>query len=323
VAGLFASGGKQRPARARRATGSRQLRQAAIALGIGVACVAVANSLPRYLARKTHLHPHSRIGHTLLWRLQFLKTLPPLERAALLQKVADRARSAETRQLVTLLAQMHEEGADAVGGSFSRRSAALLFPGEASIPWERLDLAVNRMAYAFLLPPTPQHWKAVRTDYAAALKMPVTDIADQLFDTTGYFFDHKDELPGCAHLATFRDTSAAAINLIPIERPYFHLWKTLNYKKAILIWFGALLLFVVLARWKKVNAETIVAFTITLVAIGLVMVAFACLLTEFLPRYAFPMWLLLLLSLSILIGTAANLVAMGKEKSAGQLPRLG
>ena len=321
VASLFASG--EKPRRWRQALGSRQLRHAVIAIAIGVACLVVANSLPQYLARKTKLHPHSRVGHTFMWRLLFLKTLPPPERAALLQKVAARTRSTETRRLITLLGQMHEEGADVFGRSFIQRAATLLYPGEAPVPWEQLDIALNRMAYAFLLPPTPEHWHVVRTDFAAALKMPVTEIADQLFDTTGYFFDHKDEMPACAKLVTFRDTNAAAINRIPSERAYFHLWQDLNYKKAVVIWFGALVLFIAITRWKKVHAGAVAAFGIALVVIGLVMTASACLLSGFLPRYAMPMWLLLLLSLYIFIGAVADLVASGKEKSAGQLPRLG
>jgi hypothetical protein len=35
------------------------------------------------------------------------------------------------------------------------------------------------------------------------------------------------------------------------------------------------------------------------------------------------MWQLLLLSLYLFIGTTADLLTIGKEKSAGQLPRLG
>lgn len=53
------------------------------------------------------------------------------------------------------------------------------------------------------------------------------------------------------------------------------------------------------------------------------MTASACLVTEFLPRYALPMWQLLLLSLYIFVGAAADLIFASKEKSAGQLPRLG
>jgi hypothetical protein len=312
AASLFASGETQR--RWRRALGSRQLRQAIMALAIGVACIAVANSMPHDLARKTKLHPHSRLGHTLMWRLQFLKDLPPRERAALLHKVAARADSPDTRRLVTLLGQMHDEGADVGARSFFHKAAALLFPGEASIPWEKLDLAVNRMAYAFLLPPTPEHWQSVRNDFVGALRMPVTGIPDQLFDTTGYFFDHKDQMPACAGLVSFRDfSSAEAINRIPVERAYFHLWQSLNYKRAVALWSGALLVFLMIAWWKKARAGAIAAFGIALLPIGLVMTASACLLSEFLPRYAMPMWLLLLLSFSIFIGASADLMARSKE----------
>jgi hypothetical protein len=318
---LFASGERQRQRRQWR--GSRQLGQAVIAIAVGVASVAVANSLTHYLARKTKFHPHSRVGHTLMWRLQFLKTLSPPERAALLQKVAARADSSDTRRLVMLLGQMHEERADVVGSPFMRRAAALLFPGEAQVPWEKLDLAVNEMAYAFLLPPAPEHWQVARTDFAAALTMSLTEIPDQLFETTAYFFDHKEEMPACANLVTFRDSSAETIKRIPFQRAYFHLWQGLNYKKAVLIWFGALLALVVIARGKKVKVGPIVAFCVTMAALGLVALASACLLTEFLPRYALPMWLLLLLSFFVAIGSAAGLLATSKEKSAGQLPRPG
>jgi hypothetical protein len=130
-------------------------------------------------------------------------------------------------------------------------------------------------------------------------------------------------MPACAKLVTFRDTNAATINRIPSERAYFHLWQDFNYKKAVVIWFGALVLFIVIAQWKEVHVGAVAAFGILLIMIGLVMTASACLLTGFLPRYAMPMWLLLLLSLYIFIGAATDLVASGKEKSAGQMPRLG
>ena len=307
VASQFASGAQQRW---RRMLKAQHLHHAVIVLAIGVACFSVANSWTKYMARKTKFHPHSRLGHTLMWRLQFLKTLPPPARAALLQKVADRTASPETRRLVTLLGQMHKEGADVVGRSFMRRAAALLFPGEASVPWEKLDLAVNQMAYAFLLPPTPEHLHVARTEFLAALKMSGTEIPDWLFATTAYFFDHKDDMPACANLVTFRDTTAEAINGIPLQRPYFHLWRGLSYNTALLIWLGSLLMFITLARRKKINAGAIAAFGISLIAIGLLMTASACLLTEILPRYALPMWQLLLLSFNILIGAAADLTIL-------------
>src|SRR5256885_11358577 len=58
--------------------GSRRgfdLRQAVIAIAIGLACNFVSDSIEQKLARKTRLHPHSRIGFTFFWRLHFLGEL--------------------------------------------------------------------------------------------------------------------------------------------------------------------------------------------------------------------------------------------------------
>jgi hypothetical protein len=312
MAHFFASSGRQH--RWPQLLAARHLRHAIIALAIGVACFAIANFWTQYVARKTKLHPHSRIGFTLMWRLQLLKELSPPARAALLQKVGDRTRSPEARQLLALLGQMHDEGTVLVGSSFMQRAAGLLYPTETRPPWERLDEALNQMAYAFLLPPTPEHWDVARTEFLAARQMSVTEIPAQLFNSTTYFFDHKDEMPDCAKLVTFRDTTAKKINAIPSQHPYFQLWRGLSYNKAFLIWLGSLLLFLVVARWRKMNAGPCAAFGIALAAIGLLMTASACLLTAFLPRYALPMWQLLVLSIFIFVGATVELFASSSSK---------
>lgn len=315
-------------------TASQNFHRAVIAIAIGLACFTVANSLTHRLSRKTRLHPHSRIGFTFLWRLDFLRSLPPPARVALLQKVAARTDSAETRKLLALLGEMHEEGAEVSGGPFMRRAAPLLYPSEAVVPWEKLDLALNQMAFAFLLPPTPEHLDVAKTEFAAALKMSETEIIDQLFETTAYFFDHREDMPACAGLVTFRNTTADTIGQISSQHAYFHLWQGVSYHKAFLIWFGTLLVFIAGTRRSRVSAATMCAFGITLVVSGLFMTASACLIVVFLPRYGFPMWELLLLSFSIFAGSAADLFAttgfrrsmqpeISKEKSARQLPGLG
>jgi hypothetical protein len=285
--------------------------------------MAVASSLTHYLARKTKLHPHSRIGYTFVWRLHFLTALSPPARTELLRKIMGRTHSRDVRQLLGLLAQMHDEGADVNTTAFTERAIPLLFPGETQVPWEKLDIALNEMTFAFLLPPTREHLQAARRDFVAALNMSLTEITDQLFDTTAYFFAHQDRMPACAGLVTFRGTRAETINRIPFERGYFHLWRGTDYKVAIMVWFGSWLALVMVGRRKKIKSGATAAFAIVLAFLGLMLTGSTCLLTEFLPRYALPMWLLLLLSFSILIGAAADIVIKGKEKSAGQLPRLG
>jgi hypothetical protein len=332
ILSLLASG--DRPKRWRRRPEAKDLRQAVIAITIGIACFVVANSLTHGLARKTRLHPHSRIGYTLLWRLQFLKSLSPESRVALLQKVTTRTQSTEARKLIALLGQMHEEGADPNARPFTKRAIPLLFPPGAVVPWEKLDDALNQMAFAFLLPPTPEHLDAAKTEFVAALKMPVTEVSSFLFETTGYFFQHKDEMPACAELVTFRDSSADRIQQIPSQHLYFQLWRGLTYNKALVIWFVSLLVFVVIARRKKVNVEAISSFGIALAAVGLLFSSTTCLLTEFIPRYGLPMWQLLMLSFYILVGGTVDLFAtagfkrfarpsIGSKQSAGQLPKLG
>lgn len=329
---LFASGHRQRSWLRR--LGARRLRQAVIAMAIGLACLGVANSLPHNLARKTKLVPHSRIGFTFLWRLHFLKTLSPESRTALLQKVGARTQSPDARKLIALLAQTHGEGADLHAGKFMQRAIPLLFPLEGVVQWERLDGALNQMAFAFLVPPTPEHLHATKTDFMAALKMPVTQISSYLFEATAYYFEHKEEMLACAELFTFRDASADQIRQTPSRHTYFQLWRGLNYDIALMIWFGSLLALLVVARRKRVNASAISAFGIALTGVGLLMLASTCLLGEFIPRYGLPTWQLLLLSLYTFVGKTADLSAIDgfknfgrlsadSKQSAGQRPKLG
>jgi hypothetical protein len=307
---------------------TRHLRFALIALAIGIASWVAANSVTQNLARKTKVHPHSRIGFTFIWRLHFLKTLSPESRSALLHKVANRTASSDARKLITLLEQLNKEGADLEAGPLMQRAIPLLYPSEDKVPWEKLDLAMNEMAFAFLLPPTPEHLHASATEFVVALGMPVTEISASLFDSTTHYFYHQDKMPECANLSTFRDWSAAQVLEIPLRQRYFRLWQSLTYNKALVVWSFSLLILLGVAWRKQRSAGAIPAFGVTLVGTGMLMIASTCLIGEFGPRYGLPMWELLVLSLFLLLGQTADLLALtglprDKERSAGQLPKLG
>jgi hypothetical protein len=276
-------------------------------MAIGMGCVFVAGSLTERLAAKTRFHPHSRVGYTFLWRLQFLDNLTAAQRTALIQKVAKRARSDETRRLLSLLSQIHDEGAFSPG-SFPPRAAALLYPTDQIVPWEKVDLALNKMAFAFLVPPGTELRQAAATDFATTAKMPVTAITDHLFEMTAYYFEHRDDMPACAGLVTFRNYNAESITRFPRDFAYFHLWRGLDYRRAVMVWFAALLLLLVVGRWKKANIARVIGFGVALAIIGTLMFAITCLLGEWLPRYALPLWQLLLLSLFLFAGKTGDLV---------------
>jgi hypothetical protein len=292
---------------------SRILQQALIAIAVGISCVLIAGSLTQSLARKTRFHPHSRMGYTFLFRLQFLKTLPAPARTALLKKVLARASSNEARQLITLLDQMHDQGANSSPQAFMERAVAVLYPSERLIPWEKLDERLNEMAFAFLLLPPPELCQAARTDFAAALKTSASEIIDNLFETTGYFFEHRDQMPGCASLSTFRNSDAETISQIPSKHSYFYLWRGVTPNRLLLLWLLSLLALLGVARWKKVNVTAIPSFGIALVAVGLLITVANSLLTEFLFRFVLSIWQLLFLSFSIFAGLTADFLA-GRQR---------
>jgi hypothetical protein len=301
--GLFSLDDKQRLEL--RQLRARDLRQAVIATAIGIACFAMTNLAVHNLARKTRFHPHSRIGYTFLWRLHFLQEFTPEARAALLRKVAAHTNSPQVRKLLALLEQMLAERADLITtGPFMQR-AIELFNGP--LHWEELDRGLNQMAFAFLLPPPAELLHAARTDFVAVLAMPSTEISSFLFATTAYYFDHKEQMPGCADLVTFRgNANAEKIWQLQFQSRYFRLWEKLSYTRALVAWFVALSVFVLSARRKKQNQRTISAFGIALTAVGIAFVAATCLLDEFSPRFALPMWQLLLLSLCLFVGRTAD-----------------
>ena len=305
--------------RARRTTA---LRQTVIAVAVGISSLVIATSLPHQLARKTKLHPHSRVGYTFLFRLQFLHELSPVARHEVLQKAARRGQSDEARQLLILLGQMHAEQASALPDSFTQRAASALFPGSTDTPWEKVDLALNQMAFAFLLPPMPELLHAAGKDFDAALGTPAPEIVDNLFETTAYFFLHPENMPGCAQLVTFRGSNAEAINGIPSRHVYFSLWQGMTIRHALALCLITLGLLLAVAHRKNQVVAPVSSFAIALAGIGLLITAMNCLLTEFLPRFVAPLWLLLLLSFLILIGNTTEIVIDGGRQRSLNGPEI-
>ena len=146
--------------------------------------------------------------------------------------------------------------------------------------------------------------------------MPITDITDHLFEMTTYFFQHRDEMPGCTGLVTFRDYNAETLMQLPSRFSYFHLWRRLTYNHASIIWIASLLTCIGVARRKNISVAPVIAFGVALAVTGTLMVAITCLLGEWLPRYALPMWQLLILSSYLFLGRIADLL-LSKARPAG------
>lgn len=297
----------------RRGQGGRFLTQATIAIAIGLACLAIAPSVPESLARKTRLHPHSRIGYTFLWRLHSLNDLPPDSRASLIRKVSERAPNEKVRRLIQFYGQMMSEHSDPLDATAFGAKAVEIFGG---IPhWEELDAGLKQMALTFLWPPTPELSNIIKNDFLAVMKLPSTEVSDYLFETTAYYFFHMDGMPALAYLSTYRGgASAASLQALPSQHIYFHLWQGLSYRAAVGLWLAVLFASIWAARQKGVSITATAGLAVAFVLVGLFQFGAACVVHDYEPRFSIPMWELLLLSLFLLLGNLVDLLRPGAQR---------
>jgi len=295
------------------------LRHAITAVAIGLTCIFLEDSIEQNLARKTRLHPHSRIGFTFFWRLHFLGELSAESRTAVLQKVKARAPTERVRYLITLLEQIYAEHGNVVTpGPFMNR-AIDYFGG--SFHWEDLDRALNQMAFTFLWPPLPELLNAAREDFKQGMKNPSPVLSEELFLSTTVYFTDRNGMSALANLVTFRgDMSADKVLDLYSGHPYFHLWKGVSYLHALALWFVSLLLFVVIAKRTRENVSHLIGYGIALLSVGLMQFVVSCLVHDYAERFSLAMWQLWMLSVFLFLGTMFELLTE-KEKSAGQLFR--
>ncbi len=283
-------------------------RRASLVLALGLFCFAAADLSTRTICRIAGLQFHSRIGHTFLWRLQFLKDLSRAERDQLLDRVQAHARSPEAARLVPVLRDTFDRG-DAISAQvFENQARTVLFAPTTKHRGERADEALNALALSFLLPPNPEHLGEARADFHRARLMTLGDIAQFLFATTAFYWDHQDWMVQCAGLVTFRGTSPAAILALPSQHRYFRLGTTFTYNRCLMLWLVALLALVLLPRRRGRGAKRLIFYAISLTFTGLAMTASTCVLGELLPRYTLPMWELLWISLFLIVGTFLDVV---------------
>ena len=140
--------------------------------------------------------------------------------------------------------------------------------------------------------------------------MRLPPVSGFLFLTTVYYWDHRDEMPQCAGLVTFRDYTAEGLRAIPLRSWYFQLWRKLSLQQCLAVWLIAF--FALLFMNKRID-RIVLSYGAMLVFTGIAMIEGTALVGELIPRYTLPLWEFLWISGIIFAGVITE------KKSAGQL----
>jgi hypothetical protein len=165
---------------------------------------------------------------------------------------------------------------------------------------EKFDRALNEIASRFLYPPIAPLRSVALSDFATATRSTESEIVQFLFVNTDYFFSHRDKMPQCSGLITFREPRDRLI--AARELWYFRWWNLLSFRAWSIVGL-VLLLSALVADHKRGRENTpVIFFAVSLWIVGMTLMFLNCFMVEVQPRFVLPMMELLLLSLIILSG---------------------
>src|SRR6266513_3265169 len=277
---------------------------ATISVVIGISCIILANASLRALCYAANIPYRSVVGLAFLGRLKFLAALPIEQRNQLLDQATKNAASADVKKLIYLLRNEFTGGTASWDiGAFKKSAQGSLFPSQAD-PAEqhRFDVALNGLVVAFLCPPEKIFLRAVATDFKKSQQITIPGVVGFLFVTTRFYFSHRDVMPQCASLITFRDKNEDQIFVIFKNHSCFRHPKNVSYRAFLLVWIVLLAALFLIAKMRKRDITGVASYATALIVIAILMMLANCLLAIFQPRYTLPMWELTLVSLSILFG---------------------
>jgi hypothetical protein len=282
----------------------QSFQKAIVAVAVGISSIVLANASLGTLCYVVKIPYHSVVGFAFLGRLKFLATLPVEERNQLLDKASKNASSADVKGLISLLRnEFNGRAATWDAGAFRNRARASLVASEGDLAQQqRFYHALNGMVAAFLWPPSKLLLSAVATDFKRSQQITIPEVVAFLFVTTRFYFSHRDVMPQCASLITFRDKNADQIFGIFKNHSYFRHPKNVSYHAFLLVWIVLLAALFLIAKIRKRDIAGVASYATALIVIAILMMLANCLLAIFQPRYTLPMWELTLVSLSILFG---------------------
>ncbi|MGH8092511.1 MAG: hypothetical protein ACREIF_03440 [Chthoniobacterales bacterium] len=277
------------------------LRSLGMSVLIGLLAVLLANGYTQLLCRKARIQSRSEFGLTFLWRLDFLRAMPSPARQNLFARVSRRVSLPDSRRFLGLLQVWIDQHETWDPAQFIVAARATLDPSGSRSSREHFDRVLNEVAAAFLYPPVRPLITTAGDDFIQSTRMTEGEIARYLFATTDYVNIHRSQLPQATSLLTFRRPSDEVMKFR--RAAYFHLWDFLSFRGWCVVWSGTVALLWWLRRQGPDLPAEAVAFAATVLFAGVLMVLLNCFFAKILPRFALPMMELVLLSVSVLLGS--------------------
>ena len=287
--------------------GAREAFQKGIlAVAVGICCVLLANALLRVVSNAAKTPYRSPVGLAFLGRLKFLAKVPVEKRNELLDKVVKNTDSADVKNLIELLRNDLSGKSDMDVSAFRQKAQAYFSSPQTDPGGQVFHVTLHRATLAFLYPPQEILLAAVATDFERSQRITIPDVVAFLFVTTRFYFSHRDVMPQCASLTTFRSKNADQIFAVFKKHSYLRHPKNVSYRGFLFMWIVLFAAFVVIAKVRKLDVAGVASYAIAMIVIAVLIMLANCLLAVFQPRYTLPMWELTIVSLFILFGGTMN-----------------
>jgi len=279
------------------------LQKGILAVAVGICCVLLANVLLGVVSNAAKTPYRSAVGLAFLGRLKFLAKVPAEKRNEFFDKVIKNTDSADVKNLIELLRnELFGKTSDLDVSAFRQKAQAFFSSPQTDPGGQAFHVTLHRATLAFLYPPQEIFLAAVATDFRRSQEIRIPDVVSYLFVTTRFYFSHRDAMPQCASLITFRDKNADQIFAVFKKHSYFRHPKNLSYLAFLVIWIVLLAALLLVAKIRKQDIAGLASYATALIVVAILIMVANCLLAVFQPRYTLPMWTLTLVSLCILFG---------------------
>lgn len=288
----------------------RRLRLCGLAVIISLLSLAVADRTVRYICRASKLKYRSTFGLIFEWRLNFLSKMDETERTKMLGRLSARVEDPVVKQMIaeapaaiTALKGWDPQACTNKFVEIVERSGATTDVGY------QVDLYRNRVAKTFLLSREPAFLQAVGNDFLAAFDFSQRELATFPIAATLYCFGRIQEMPQLPKLSTFGGPTAEATLAAQERTPYYRLLD-IRFRNLFLIWVALTAIAGVFSRGKK-----LVPFSIALIGTAVVMVLLTCFLSELLPRFLLPFWVLYVAATLLSLGSVSDRISAAARRS--------